>query len=223
MKTIAVKLIFLLFLSFPLISPAQTRKITGTIVAFKKFPLKNITVTAKKARTQTVTNEMGQFELEVKNKDIIQIKESAFEEYNRRISNSDQELEINLIVKTDEKDMNKAVKQGNISREDLIYGIQKLFYANNIFSQFNDVYQAIKYAVPECRIITENGQRGVQLRGPKTITGSNMALMIVNGVIVDNVDFVTPIDIVKIRRLTTPQAALFGARAANGVITIETR
>lgn len=52
--------------------------------------------------------------------------------------------------------------------------------------------------------------------------GSNAALMVVDGVIVEDVSFISPQQIVSISKLPNSQASLYGARAGNGVILIET-
>ncbi len=223
MKTTIKKLSIPIFLLIPIICFGQSEKISGNVVAFNKFPLKNITVTAKKAKTKAVTDEKGQFEIQIKKNDVIRISESEFIEYSKKISNSEKDLTINLILRNNDRDMTSAIEKGYISQEDLDYGKEKLWHLNNEFIQFTDTYNAIKYAVPESTIIYENGQKGIQLRGPKTLTGSNFALILVNGVIADDVSFVTPTDIISIRRLSSSEAAIYGARAGNGVIRIETR
>ncbi|MBR9999696.1 MAG: carboxypeptidase-like regulatory domain-containing protein [Cyclobacteriaceae bacterium] len=223
MKTTIQKFILLVFLVIPVLGFAQTHKLTGSVVAFNQFPLKNVTVSAKKSKTEVKTDEQGRFEIEVKKSDVVQVKESVFVEYSKKVTEADESLQINMIIKNNERAMEKVVRDGFISREDLEYGVENLWQWNNEFNQFTDAYDAIKYALPESTIIVENGQKGVQFRGPKTITGSNAALILVNGVITEDADFVTPSDIISIRKLSASQSALFGARAANGVISIETR
>ncbi len=207
----------------PILGFGQMHKLSGTVVAFDKFPLKNVTVEAKKAKTEAKTDENGNFEIEVKKKDVIQIKGSVFVDYSKKVSDADKSLHINLIIRNNERDMDEAIKEGFISQQDLDYGVKNLWQYNNEFSQFTDAYAAIKYAVPEATLIVENGQKGVQLRGPKTITGSNAALIIVNGVITEDANFITPADIISIRKLSGGELALFGARAGNGVISIQTK
>ena len=42
-------------------------------------------------------------------------------------------------------------------------------------------------------------------------------------VIVDDISFITPVDIISISKLSSSGASLYGARGANGVILIQTR
>lgn len=76
--------------------------------------------------------------------------------------------------------------------------------------------------------ITRSGQPGltpaIRLRGITGIQGQQQPLYVVNGVIVDNLNTVTTFDIESITILKDGSAtALYGARAVNGVIIIETK
>ena len=223
MKTSASRILFIIFLMVPILGIGQSHNIKGTVVAFNKYPLNKVTVKAKKAKTVATTNENGEFEIEVKKNDIIRIKESVFMEYNQKITDDIESLKINLVFDNKEKNVDVAVNSGFIEREDLEYGLKYLFRDNSVYTNFHDAYEAIRYAIPECTIIYENGKKGIQFRGPKTITGSNAALLLVDGVIVDDVEFINPGQIVSISKLSTSAAALYGARAANGVISISTK
>lgn len=223
MKKITQSFLLFVFLITPLLSLGQNRQLSGTVVAFDKFPIKNVTIRAKKAKTEIKTDDKGQFTITIAKKDVLQISESVFLDYSQKVSDKDDNLRINLIIRNNDRDMEKAVNEGFIKQEDLNYGLENLWIYNNEFSQFSDTYEAIRYALPESTIIIENGQKGIQLRGPKTVTGQNAALILVNGVIADDVTFVIPSTITSIRKLTSQQASLFGARGGNGVISIETK
>lgn len=223
MKRIVHTFIFFSFLILPILCSGQTRKLSGTVLSFNKYPVKGVTVKAKKAKTIAITNEAGQFELEVKTKDVLRIKESVFVEYNQKITEEMQSLKINLLFDNKGKNIEIAADAGYLSREDLEYAVENLYLENNIYAKFTDVFDAIKYSLPETSIIVEGGQRAIQFRGAKSIYGSNAALLLVDGVIVEDVSFINPPQIVSISKLSTSQASLYGARAANGVILIETR
>ncbi|HLF33194.1 MAG TPA: hypothetical protein VI583_03085 [Cyclobacteriaceae bacterium] len=214
---------FLVTLVAPFSGTSQTRTVSGTVLSFEKFPLRNITVKARKAKTETKTDENGNFKLEVKNPDVIVIKDPAFITYTGRVTGTENSLKINLLIKNDEESMARAVSEGYISKENMEYGTKNLWHMNSEFNRFNDTWEAIKYALPETQIVVENGKKGVLMRGPKTLYGSNLALLVVDGVIVDDVSFVAPGEIVRITKLSTAKSALYGARAGNGVINIETK
>lgn len=215
-------LFFLLFvISFS--AKTQMREISGSVFAFNKFPLKNVKVTAKKTKMQVVTDDNGRFIINVKKNDNLTIEATAFDRYTYRVKGKDTNLRINLIYENKEKNKEIAIEEGNISREDLEYGLEYLASDNNIYYNFTDVFDAIHYALPAANFIVENGTKKVMLRGPKTVAGSNAALFVVDGVIVDDVSYVAPSEIVNIKQLSSSQAAIYGARAGGGVIVITTK
>lgn len=111
----------------------------------------------------------------------------------------------------------------------------------------NDIFGALQSKVAGVRVNTSSGAMGasnrVVLRGETSLTGNNNALIVVNGVPIDNsvttglenssanfVDFgnrgndINPEDIESINVLKGPAAtALYGSRGASGVILITTK
>ena len=69
----------------------------------------------------------------------------------------------------------------------------------------------------------ENGVQKVQLRGVKSTTGSNAALIVVNGFLRDDISYIIPSDIVSIKQLPPSAAAVYGTGSGNGVIAIKTK
>jgi hypothetical protein len=199
----------------------QPRKVSGTILCFNQYPVQNVTVKAKKAKTEAVTDEEGKFELEINKNDVIRIKEPVFLEYSRQLSDEDKSLEINLIFKNTGKNVEKAVSSGYLDQKDLEYGIEHLAHENNVFSQFVDVYEAIRYSVPEAIPYVENNRTVFLLRGHTSLLGSNAAIYVVNGVITEDISYIDPVNIISISKLGNQGAALYGSRAANGVISIQ--
>ncbi|MGL4292042.1 MAG: carboxypeptidase-like regulatory domain-containing protein, partial [Bacteroidales bacterium] len=77
-------------------------------------------------------------------------------------------------------------------------------------------------------MITNSGSAGgaptIRLRGVATVNASTNPLYVVDGMFVDNIDFVNPNDIVSIEVLKDPSSlAIFGVQGANGVIILSTR
>ena len=222
MKTTAINFVFLIMMLFPYSGLAQIHKISGTIVAFDKFPLKNVEIKAKKSKATAHTDQDGRFNLLVEKKDVLVVNEPIFIEYKNKIVESDTAVHINLFIRNDDVSMRNVVSQGYISSDDLDYGMKHLARNNNVFYQFRDVWEAIHFALPEVNIIEEGGKKGVQFRGNKSVVGSDLALIVVDGVIVQDPSYLTPANIFRITKLSSSGAALYGSRAANGVVKIET-
>ncbi|MDE6135665.1 MAG: TonB-dependent receptor plug domain-containing protein, partial [Muribaculaceae bacterium] len=93
-----------------------------------------------------------------------------------------------------------------------------------------DVTKALQGAVPGLTITTTNGgiseSAEIKLRGTGTLSNnqSSAPLIVVDGVPVDNMDFLNPEDIQEISVLKdAASSAIYGARAAFGVILVTTK
>jgi len=68
------------------------------------------------------------------------------------------------------------------------------------------------------------GETSVRIRGTTSLNGSNAPLYVVDGVPVDNLNFLSPTDIADMQILKdASSAAVYGSRAANGVVLISTK
>ena len=64
----------------------------------------------------------------------------------------------------------------------------------------------------------------IRVRGTTSFNGSNDPLYVVDGVPVDNINFLSPNDIESLSILKdASSAAIYGSRAANGVVLITTK
>ena len=216
-------LIFLFSVLFFQFSQAQKQEITGTIVAFNKYPVKNVTVLARKAKTEVLTDDQGKFTIEVEKKDVLQIDAKTFERFIYRIGESEKSPRINLIYLDKKKNFDVAVTEGYMSREDLDYGRTNLAAENNVFGNYTDVFEAIRYAIPSASFSMEDGVQKVILRGTKSLEGSSAALYAVNGFLTEDISYIMPSSIVSIQQLTGPAAGRYGTGSGNGVIAITTR
>jgi hypothetical protein len=216
-------IVFFVLSLCPVLGITQNQEINGTIVAFNKYPLKNVRVGTKKAKTETFTNERGTFEIKVNENDVLIIEADAFENYKHRVKPADKTLKINLIYENRKKNKEIALNAGYISKGDLEYGLEFLIAENNVFSTFTNIYDAIIYAIPSATIINENGLKKVQMRGAKSATGSNAALMVVNGYLTEDVSYIIPSNIISIKMLNSSSAVIYGMGSGNGVIEITTK
>lgn len=68
------------------------------------------------------------------------------------------------------------------------------------------------------------GDLSIRVRGTTSFNGSNDPLYVVDGVPVDKIDFLSPNDIASIQVMKdASSAAIYGSRAANGVVLVTTK
>lgn len=203
---------------------AQTRVVRGELTTFNKYPVQNVTVESKKAGSTVTSDSLGRYELVCKEKDVILIKNEVFESVNERVDEDDNYLSTNLVFRNSKKNREIATGMGYISEENLTYALAHLGNENNDFCKYGDVFSLVqgKFNGVEIRSSPMGGQ-GIYVRGQKSLTGSNEAIYVVDGVRVADVTFVIPCEMATINILKDGGAAMYGSSAANGVVVIETK
>jgi TonB-dependent SusC/RagA subfamily outer membrane receptor len=221
MRTIAI-VAACLFISIS--SIAQTRVVKGKLTTFNQYPVQNVEVASKKAKSTVMTDSLGQFEIVCNEKDVIMIKAKVFQALNKRVSPDDNYLSANLIFRDTPKNREIATGLGYINREQLTFALAHMADENNDFCNYNDVFTLIKGKFPGVQIKNNSmGTDGVFIRGDKSMTGDNEAIYVVDGVRVGDISFVNPCEMSTIDVLKDGGAALYGSQAANGVVVIETK
>jgi hypothetical protein len=81
---------------------------------------------------------------------------------------------------------------------------------------YNNIYQMIRCEVPG---VVVNG-RNITVQQGHSFFGSSTPLFVINGVIVQTIDNVNPVEVKSIGLLKGSAAAIYGVNGSNGVITI---
>lgn len=221
MKTIAIVAACLLF-SIP--SFAQTRVVKGKLTAFNEYPVQNVEVASKKAKSTVMTDSLGQFEIVCNEKDVIMIKAKVFEALNKKVEPEDDFISANLIFRDTPDNREIATGMGYIKPEQLTFALAHMSSENNDFCNYTNVFSLIKGKFPGVQIMAgSSGAEGVFIRGQKSLYGDNEAIYVVDGVRVSDISFVTPCEMTTIDVLKDGGAALYGSQASNGVVVIETK
>jgi len=198
---------------------SQMNVIRGKVTSFHKYPVKNIMVKAKKSKSKVQTNDSGIFEIVCIPNDILIFESQSFVPLRYKIKNIDDSVIVNLVFKDTEKSKEYAIAYGYMSEKNLTYAVSNLTNENNNFEVYSNVYDLIKGRFPGVNV---NGSN-ITVRGIGTINGNSSALLVVDGVVVNNLDFINPRDIKSINVLKDSSASIYGSRGANGVVLIETK
>ena len=197
----------------------QTRAIHGKLTVYNTFPAKNVKITSKKAKSTVISDSLGQFSIVCHEKDIIKITPKIFHPVTRRVGPDKDSLVINLIFIDSEKNREIAIGYGYVNERDLLYAVSNLEDENNEFCNYSDIFDLINGRFAG---VTVNN-RGVFIRGQSSINLSDEALYVVDGMINNNIDWISPCDIKSINVLKDGSAAIYGSRGSNGVVIIETK
>jgi TonB-dependent SusC/RagA subfamily outer membrane receptor len=210
-----------LLVSIP--SFAQTRVVRGKLTTFNRYPVQNVEVTSKKAKSTVTTDSLGQFELVCNEKDIIMIKAKVFQSLTRRVDADDKYISANLVFRDTPKNREIATGMRYITPEQLTFALAHLADENNDFCNYTDVFDIVRGKFPGVQVKSTSMGQGIFVRGDKSMTGDNQAIYVVDGVRVNDISFINPCDMVSLDILKDGGAALYGSQAANGVVVIETK
>lgn len=215
-----MKQIIAIFIGFFLATSlfSQTRVVYGKLTVYNTFPVQNVEVKSKKAKSAIRTDSLGQFAIICMEKDVIKIKPKTFQPVTRRIGPDTDSVSINLIFNDNPRNRELAVGYGFVNQEDLLYAVSNLEQENGEYCMYTNIFELLvgRFA----GVAVNSG--AVYIRGISSITTSNEALYVVDGVITTSIDWVIPCEIKSINILKDASSAIYGSRGANGVVLIET-
>ncbi|HRK72643.1 MAG TPA: TonB-dependent receptor [Rhodothermales bacterium] len=224
------------------LSPATMAQsvVTGKVTsADDGTPLPGVTVTVKGTTNGVLTNASGDYRISLSANRILVF---SFVGYLTQEVSVNGRSEINIALVTDTKSLGEVVVTGfgaQIKRE-VTGNIAKIKSADIQDVPVFGVDQAIQGKAAGVQVNAGSGKLGqavrISVRGPSSVTASNQPLFVVDGIPITNNDLslsggdTNPLvdlnsqDIASIEVLKDASAgAIYGSRAANGVILITTK
>jgi iron complex outermembrane receptor protein len=220
--------IMLLFAVPALAFQQQDRTIKGKVTDDNKAPLPSVSITLRGSNKSVMTDEAGNFEITIPaGKAVLQF--SAVSYVTKEVSVGSQST-INAVLSLQSKQLNDVVVvgYGKTSKRNITGSITSI--SNENFNQVvtGSPAQLLQGKVSGLNIARSgdpNKTPSVILRGPSTLReNANEPFYVIDGVPGASLELVAPTDIVSIDVLKDASStAIYGARAANGVIMITTR
>ncbi|QNE41944.1 SusC/RagA family TonB-linked outer membrane protein (plasmid) [Hymenobacter sp. NBH84] len=206
---------------------AQTT-LTGTVRdALTSEPLPGANVVVKGTARGTATDGEGKFSLPVSRGEVVVV--SLVSMAKQEIIIADQTtLDVRLAESNQSLDEVVVVGYGQQSRQTLTQAVSSV--DNTVFKSVprTNVGTALQGTAPGLRVQQNTGQPGatptIVLRGGTNFNGTGSPLIVLDGVIVPSLYGINMEDVEKIDVLKdAASAAIYGARASNGVILVTTR
>ena len=233
-------LLSLLFVS--LAAHGQTASIIGKITDVEGLPVYPATLVLEGKGMGAQTNENGEFEIKFvpAGTVVLIVRSSGFVTYNQEIIvSSGTVLNQNIILSKEAKEYDEVVVigYGTTRTKDLTGAATVITEKNFLQGSLATPEQLIMGKVAGLKVTSNDGAPGsgstLRLRGGTSINASNDPLIVIDGVPIDNggiagaanpLSLVNPNDIASFVILKDASAtAIYGARAANGVILITTK
>ncbi|WP_424492926.1 SusC/RagA family TonB-linked outer membrane protein [Salinimicrobium sp. GXAS 041] len=218
-------LLFLLVISS---SWAQTQTIYGTVVDDAGIPLPGANVILQGTSTGTTTDFDGNFSIEASAGDILVVSFLGYESKEVEVGEAEN---VRITLTMDAASLEEVVVVGyGTQKKSVVTGAISSVNASDLETlPINTVGEALQGRTSGLTVAASSGQPGsgatIRVRGITTLN-NNDPLWIVDGVVVDNggINYLNQSDIASIEVLKDAASqAIYGARAASGVILVTTK
>lgn len=247
MRKIAIFLVFLCFIGMQAVT-AQQRQITGTVTSSEDgIAIPGVSILVKGTTVGTSTNVDGTYSISV-DADAQILVYSFVGMRTQEVVLRDQTV-INVVLEPEAIGMDEVVVTAlgvTRSKKALGYAVQEVNAEDLAKAKQSDVISALSGKVAGVQISSSSnfaGSKRILIRGANSIFGENQPLIVLDGIPMDNRNFnsdnaqagfggidygnmlndINPDDIASMSVLKGPAAAIYGSRAANGVIIINTK
>ncbi len=227
MKTKFILLLFsfLIFTS----SYAQQTEITGTVTSFDdNMTLPGVNIVIKGSTKGVSTDFDGNYKINVNDGDVLEFSFIGYKTMEIVVNN---QTTIDVALQTDAESLDEiiVVGYGTQKKSDLTGAITTIKSDEIVKTPTGQAMQAMQGKVAGLQVVS-TGSPGdsptVRVRGVNSYPGSGNSnpLYIVDGMFYDNIDFLNTYDIESMSVLKdASSSAIYGVRASNGVILIETK
>ena len=220
-------LVFLLLISYMSISYAQNITVTGTVVDnLSNDPLIGVTVREKGTANGVITNIDGQYSINVSPKATLTFSYLGFTPQEITL-NGRKKIDVFLESTSRQLDELIVIGYGVQKKSDVTGSISSISGKEINHTPVSSTLQALQGRAAGVNIIQNTGAPGstttIKIRGTGTINDAD-PLYVVDGFIVDDINHLNPNDIDNVEIFKdAASSAVYGSRAANGVVAIITK
>ena len=200
--------------------------VKGTVTSSTGQPVEGVTVKVKNAGGGTSTNSVGFYTLSVPDDAVLVFSSIGFQPKEIAVSGR---TDINIVLEPSLQQMEQVVVigYGTSRKKDLTGSVASVSGAELAKQPVLTATQAVQGKVAGVQVITSGDPNAlpiIRIRGTGTMLGGANPLYVVDGVINDDIRNINSADIVTLDILKDASAtAIYGMRAANGVVLITTK
>jgi TonB-dependent starch-binding outer membrane protein SusC len=204
---------------------AQKETVSGTVIDSQNEPVIGATVMEIGTQNGTATDIDGHFSLSVKPGTMLRISYVGFKTLEVKATKG---MTVELVEESNTLNEVVAIGYGSVKRKDVTTAVSSVSTEDLDTRPIVSAVSGMQGKAAGLQISQANGQPGssptVRVRGTTSLNGSNNPLYVVDGVPLTDIDYLSADDIESIQVLKdASSAAIYGSRAANGVIIISTK
>lgn len=220
-------LVLLSLVAYTLQLQAQILSIRGKVADVKDQPLPGVAILVKGTTTGTVTDLNGNFTISAKGNDVLVFSFVGYKKVEVPINNRQE-----IVVKMEEEitQLNEVVVVGYGAqrKKDLTTAVAMVSEKEIANRPIISAAQVLQGKAAGVQVIQPSGKPGqglaVRVRGATSVLAGNEPLYVVDGVPTNDIQGLNPNDIASMSVLKdASSSAIYGARAANGVVLITTK
>ncbi len=226
----AVRALLILVSFFALPLHGQQRTLRGQVLDDATGEtMVGVSVEVKDTGTGAITDLNGRFEVSVSGgSPVLVFSYVGYRAEEINVGNRQDELTVRMEEDNELLDEVVVIGYGTQRRKDVTTAIASVSTKDLDERPVTTVGQALQGKAAGVYVMQPNGTPGadmsIRVRGTTSFNGSNAPLYVVDGVAVDDINFLSPNDIASMQVLKdASSAAIYGSRAANGVVMITTK
>ena len=220
-------LFLLLFISSSLLFAQTTVEVSGIVTSQEEGePLIGVSVHSKGGNAGTATDINGRYSLSVPVNSTLTF---SYVGYNPKEVVVRKGGQLDVVLSSSENVLQEvvAIGYGTMKKSDLTGAVGSVSGKDLRAAPVAKVDQALQGRMAGVTVNSNSGQPGegaiIRIRGIGTV-GESSPIYVIDGIITDNINFLSPSDIASLEVLKDASAAaIYGSRGANGVILITTK
>ena len=230
--------LLIFFMLFPFCAFAQTVSVSGTITDASGETMVGVSVVESGTQKGTVSDIDGKYQITVASNATLTFSYLGYQSVNAEVKGR---TVVNVTLKEDLKTLDEVVVvgYGTMKKSDLTGAVTSVTADAIAKSLPTSIDQVLQGRAAGVQVVQNSGMPGgttsIRIRGTNSLSSSNEPIYVIDGVIIDGggangdananaLAAINPADIVSLDILKDASAtAIYGARAANGVIIITTK
>lgn len=182
--------------------------VSGIITSHDNKPVAGAKIFVDSLNTGKLTDGLGRYKIKVSPDAKIILASSS--EYGFGVVEINNNITINIILNGDTKNLAVFLaKNTKMTPKEKTEKTKKI-------NTYTDIYQMIRQEVSG---VVVSG-RNIVVQQPNSFFGSSQPLFVVNGIRVNNIDYINPLEVKSIQLLKGSYANIYGIEGANGVLSI---
>lgn len=205
---------------------AQGALIEGIVIDKQGEPLIGVSVKEKGTTNAAITDVNGLFSLKINKNSVLTFSYVGFADHEMKWDGR-HKIRVTLISNSEQLDEVVVVGYGTQKQETLTGSISTVSGKDLVSAPNTNFSNSLEGKIPGLVVLTRAGEPGsdgstLRIRGMNTL-GDNSPLVVVDGISNRDIQRLDPNDIESITVLKDASAAIYGSKAANGVILVTTK